>query len=214
MKILSKLAILPFLFLGFASEAQTETVAPTLKKLQQLYLSVGTGPAITNNENTHPFGGTYLVNFTGIIRSGTMFRLNLQNTRFIHSRETEPGAFTYLGANGYHSSFQNNQVQTSIALEVGKCKKLNNLMQFQALGGVSFNKISNLYFLRLFSESGSDMANVEYLPGLLLQAEAIFLPTQFAGLTLGTYYHYVPENSNGGLTLSLNIGRLRTKEIL
>ena len=212
MKMLSKLSILPCIFLGFAANAQTETVTSAPKMHPQLYLSVGTGPALTTNKDSHPWGGTYVLNITGACGSGSVYRLNVQHSEFFSEHDPKTGPFTYLGSNSYYSPYFTARDNTSISLAYGRQKKLNNFVQLQVLGGIGFNKISELHYYSIGFDRTPSTPEVTYLPGILLQAEAMFLPTCFAGLTLGGYYHYVPEISNGGLTLSLNLGLLRRKE--
>jgi len=48
-----------------------------------------------------------------------------------------------------------------------------------------------------------------YKPGLLLQAEAQFLPSKFAGLTAGAFANLTPKLPSAGVNLSLNLGMLK-----
>ena len=218
MKMLSKLSFLPFIFLGFAAEAQTETVAPKAKILQQLYLSVGTGPAVIGNEDRHPFGGNFEVNLTKSICTDYLFRVGFKRNAFVGTFDPETSVLSYLDL-GYNNYFIPSTHINSGQLLVGKRKLVNQFIQLQAFGGLSFNQISKpdrypTWAIETFPAIWEYRLEQAYKPGAVIQAEAMFMPTRFAGLTLGGYYHYVPEISNGGLTLSLNLGKLRSKEIL
>jgi len=206
MKMLSKLSILPCLFLGLAANAQSETVAPSPKMQPQLYFSLGTGPALTTNKDSHPFGGTYMLNITGACGSGSVYRLNVQHSVFYSEHDTKSGPFTYLG--GYNNSFTASE-NTSISLAYGWQNKLNDFVLLQAFGGLGFNQTSQFEYPESDLEIMVDRPKYSYAPGLLLQAEAMFLPSKFAGLTLGTYANITPKLPSAGLSLSVNLGLLK-----
>lgn len=208
MKIWSKLYVLPLVLIGFAAQAQTETVAPAPRKLEQLYISVGTGPAITLNNNSHPWGGTYLINFTA--KWGTsLLRLNLQHNEFASKIEAKTNPFSYLKSGRYDSDFFISNENTSVSLAVGLQKKLNNLVQLQGFSGIGFNHISEFQFYDFKDTHLIDRPFTFYRPGVLLQAEAMFLPSKFAGLTLGAYANMVSKMPTAGLNFSLNLGKMK-----
>ena len=196
----------------FTLKAQ-ESVAPNAKKLQQLYLSVGTGPAVSTNTDSNPFGGTYLLNFTSAFSFNSAVRLNFQHSGFTNTYDPAPGIFSYLNENDYQGTYFPANESFSISLLYGKKKQLNKLVQLQALGGLGFNIISKLEVSSngLYLERGSCIPDVFYLPGALLQAEVMFLPSKFAGLTAGAYVNLTPKLPSTGINLSLNLGLLKSK---
>ncbi|HSI91689.1 MAG TPA: hypothetical protein VK927_11265, partial [Adhaeribacter sp.] len=56
---------------------------------------------------------------------------------------------------------------------------------------------------------GTPYINNYVRPGLLIQAEAMFLPGKFAGLTAGAFANLTPKLPSAGLNLSLNLGMLK-----
>ena len=148
MEILTKISFLPFFLLSFTAKAQTETLAPAAKKLQQLYVSIGTGPAVTTDKTSNHPGGTYAVNISGAFGPTSVFRLNLQHSIFTNTEMSTPGGFDYLGAHSYYASFNAANESNSISFLYGKRKKINQLLQLQALGGIGFNYVSKMLRVR------------------------------------------------------------------
>jgi hypothetical protein len=207
--------VLLALLLGANSlKAQTETVATTPKKLQQLYISAGFGPNTTSNNRYNGFGETLNASITTTLNSNRVFRLG-----YIHA-----GLTGFLAGNGYFTYLKGGLDRTiypchklnSVYFSAGKRKKINSMLQVQAFGGLSFNQFTRPTDSWYEAMDAGAYISTRFtmeshkLPGVIVQGEAMFLPTQFAGLTLGAYYQYVPGISNGGLTLSLNLGRLRS----
>ena len=213
MKILNKLSVLPLLFLGFAAQAQTETLASEPKKLQQLYMSVGTGPAVTTQKHSNPFGGAVMLNFTGAFGPSNIYRLHIQHSGFTGWLSTEPGPFDYLTMESYNSNFSPENDNTTVSILFGRKQKVNNLIQIQGFAGLGTNFISTYEVEnREIIEGmrcGTQYSHYYVRPGVMLQAEAMFLPSKFAGLTLGAYTNIAPKLTSAGLNLNLNLGKLK-----
>ena len=215
MKNLSKLFFLHFLLLGFAAQAQaqTETVASAPKKLQQLYLSVGTGPAATTHKYSNPLGGAAMLNFTYATGPSNLFRLNIQHSGFTSWLDPAPGPFDFFTFEQYNTEFFVSNTNTAITLSFGKKQRISNLLQIQGLAGLGINSSSTFEIEGMENIEGVRCGNPyirNYVnPGVLLQAEAMFLPSKFAGCTFGAYANLIPKFSTAGLNVSLNLGKLK-----
>lgn len=198
---------------GLSAKAQTKTVAPKPQKLQQLYVSVGTGPAFTSDNYYRSHGGGFDYSIGAGFRSDLMLKLGIKNTGFVENFSQSPkGLFAYLNQFSYHTTYFEARTLNSYYAIIGKRRKLCDHMQLQAFAGISYNTISGL------PQVGPDfprelICDLTYAKsaGAIAQAELMLLPSRFAGLTVGTFFNYVPEYSHGGLTLSLNLGKLRPK---
>ncbi len=210
---MKKIGLLLFLLVAFSQTFAQETVAPSPKKLQQLYLSLGTGTAVTKNEYSNPNGGTAILNFTGAFGPSNIFRVNIQHSGFTNRFGTTPGAFDYLQFGRYDSEFFVSNEGTAISFTYGKRQQINKLVQVQGLAGVGTNFIST-FEIDDFGIIDGRWCGTPYIrnyiyPGLLLQAEAMFLPTKFSGLTVGAYANLTPKLPTAGVNLSLNLGLLK-----
>ncbi len=211
MRNLRALAVAFLLPIGFLAQAQTKTVAPAPKKLQQLYLSTGTGPAIISDNYYRPHGGSFNISASAGFRSGLILTAGLKHADFVESFSQAPkGIYSYLDQFSYHATYFKAKNVKSYYLSIGKRRNINELIQIQATGGISYNAITAL------PPVGPDFPRelicdlVFYnKAGALFQAGAMLIPTRFAGLTLGGYYHYIPGNSNFGINLNLNLGLLK-----
>ena len=198
-----------FLTASISAKAQTETVGFKPKNLEQLYLSVGGGPAFTLNKEARTRGIGFTSDISLAIRQQHVFRLGFQISGFTSKDAPKPDLL--LNNTGFeHSIF-------SSTFSVGRRKKLNEHFQIQGLAGASLNLHS--YFPYISPEAaaaGTEACILAFLvrPGIILRAEAMALPTRFAGLTFGTFYHFMPGISNTGITMSLNFGLLKRKELL
>ncbi|KAA9338871.1 hypothetical protein [Adhaeribacter soli] len=199
------------LFLGasISAIAQSETVASRPKKLQQLYLSIGGGPAFTLNKEARTRGIAFTSDISLALRQQRIFRLGFQISGFTSKDAPKPDLI--LDNTGFDHSL------VSPSVSIGKRKKINEKLQIQGLAGASLNLHSYLpYISEEAAAAGTEACIPAFLvkPGLILRAEAMALPVRFAGLTIGAFYHYVPGISNGGVTLSLNFGLIKRKELL
>lgn len=190
-----------------------ETVTPASKKLQQLYLSLGAGPALNGKNDLHPHGSNFDFNFTATLSSDYLFRLGFKRNAFVGTFDPEPKLFGFLELNEYSYFIPSTHIN-SIQFAAGKRKIVNKFIQAQALTGLSFNQISQPDQYPTFALERSPAIWEYHLvrsnqPGAFAQAEIMFLPSRYAGLTLGAYGHYSSAFSNGGLTLSLNLGLLK-----
>jgi hypothetical protein len=189
----------------FSLKAQ-ETVAPNAKKLQQLYLSVGTGPAFTLNKEARTRGISFTSDISWAIGQERLYRLGLQVSGFASKNSPKPDLI--LDNTGFeHSVFSPN-------FSIGKRKKINEKFQIQGLAGASLNLHSYLPYISAEAAAAGAEACIPTLsvkPGIILRAEAMALPVRFAGLTFAAFYHLMPGISNGGFTASLNLGLLKGK---
>ncbi len=207
------------LLLAFFNQAfAQETVALQPKKLQQLYLSFGLGGAITQARHTTGGGANSVLMLTATFRNDQLFRAGLLG--FV-SADDQPASRQWK-ADRHQINLVPNHAVASQFVAFGKRKSFSGGCQVQALVGLSYNVYSEpADVFQTYADLGffGRYAVLDYTlkqhrkPGLLLNVEGMVLPLRFAGLTLGGYYHYIPKISNGGFTLSLNLGRIRTKEI-
>jgi hypothetical protein len=218
MKMLSKLAFLPFLLLGFTAKAQTETVGSSPKKLRQLYFSMGLGGSFTNARHMETSGANSTLSLTAALPKNYLIRAGILVAGFM---DNQPASQKWKADNHRINMVPMHRANTYF-LAVGKSYVIEKMLQFQVMAGPGYTtyeepinitqRTAELGFLGSYAVLDSDL-KIHQKPGLLLQAEAMFLPARFAGITVGGYYHFVPKISEGGITLSLNLGRIRTKEI-
>ena len=202
-----------FLIVSFIGNAQ-ETLAPKQKKLQQLYIGFGWGGAYTNAKNLDNSYEIFSTNLTASFRNNLTYRLGYFHGYFQDNLQSVPNGDKY----SYRAPFHD--VSTTYVV-FGKTKPISKYLQLKALAGLAYTRYHERYNFILSDYSdklfGSGTA-IDYetkkhnKAGIFLQAETMLLPSRAFGLTLGTYYHFVPKISNGGFTVNLNLGRIRVKE--
>src|SRR4051812_3424419 len=125
-----KIYLLQFIFICLCFSqaiAQTETPDANTKKLQQLYLSVGTGPAFTPNKETRTRGISFKSDISWANGQQRIYRLGLQVSRFTSKDSPKPDLI--LDNTGFeHSIFSSD-------ISIGKRKKTNETFQLQGLAG-------------------------------------------------------------------------------
>ncbi|MBK0402199.1 hypothetical protein I5M27_04340 [Adhaeribacter sp. BT258] len=219
MRILRPLALLLLSLLSFSAKSQTETVMKQERKLQQLYLSLGVGGSFINSTNMASTGANASLHLTAALPKNKLVRGGLFSSSFA---DTQPASQKWKEDN-HRINMVPEHFIGSYFLTAGKRKQFDKFLQFQAFAGLSYTKYeepisvhqrtADFGFFGTYQVLGYEV-KTHHKPGIILQAEAMFLPLRFAGLTLGGYYHFVPKISNGGFTISLNLGRIRIKEIL
>ena len=219
MKIMSKLSFLPLLLLGFVTQAQTERVGSEPKKLPQLYFSFGQGIAFSTSDLVTSTGTDAKLNITTTYPSNNIFRAGFSISSF---EDDQPATKAFKADYPNRNSSPYHTLVTPY-LAFGKRKLINRFFQVHVMGGLSFSwhhGAENVFRYTILNGIAGYKENLDYemtdrfVPGLVIQAEAMALPLRFAGLSLGGYYNFIPKISHAGLTFSLNLGRIRSKEIL
>ena len=219
MKMLGKLSFLILLLLSFSSKAQTAKVASEPKKLQQFYISLGKGIAFTTSDIVTTSGSHANLLVTATYPSNKIFRAGFSISDF---EDNQPATKAFKEDYPDRSSSPHHSLVTPY-IAFGKRKLLSKFFQVQALAGVSFTWHHGAEHVYRYVANSGDAGEYEVLdyqmtnrfaPGIVLQAEVMALPLRFAGFTFGGYYNLIPKISHAGLTLSLNLGKIRKKEIL
>ena len=203
---MKKTVLLFILSLSLSSAfAQTETVAKQEKKLQQLYLSAGIGPAFTLNSEARTRGISLMTNTTWALSSNRLYRFGFNITGFANENAPKPDLildnvgpdFTIISPN----------------FSVGKRKALSKNLQLMGLVGGSVNLLSRSgYISPEQAAAGAEASCIPELyvrPGILMQAEALTMPSRFCGFSLAMYYHLMPKISSFGVNLGVNLGLLK-----
>ncbi len=213
-----KFSLILLLILLTGYSGQTQTIAdPPSWQLEQLYLSFGPGGSFLKNPEIAPVGQNFSTHVSAAFANNLIFRTGVlvMGAYDAHTLIRNPSykkkypLFRVIDNTEYHKL-------VSPFLAVGKRKPLTNIIQLQGSAGLSYSQYTGI---KNYSSQGPVVyyfyseEKIRYKPGLLFQAEAMIAPTRFAGFTIGGYYHYVPEISNGGFTLNFNLGKIRTKEI-
>jgi hypothetical protein len=185
-----------------------ETVAPKPKKLQQLYFSYGRTLAFTNSRNLHSYGDGVDLKFTAGFQQNWNGRLGALLTGFRDDLSRTPN-LQFIGG-----EIPSHLIITPYAA-IGKSTSHSKIFQLKGMIGSGFTIYQEPTILGRTQTGNMIEVNASletyYQFSLLFQAEAMVVPLRFAGLTLGGYYHFVPHISNGGFSLSLNLGRVRPK---
>lgn len=210
------LAVLLSLFICSEALAQ-ETVVSEPKKLKQLYIGLGSGFGFTSAKYLNNADYVASANLTAAFHNNLVARISYLTVDFPDKLHGIP--------NGEELKYKGpNHLLSTLILSIGKKKTISKNFQVQTFASLSYTNYkepSNITILPFSNYSNGQHISgnlvvfqtaVHHKPGIILQAEAMFLPLHFAGITLGGFYHFVPEISNGGITLSLNLGRIRLKE--
>ena len=215
MKALRILSCLPLILFGFAVKAQTETVAPKPKKLQQLYLGFGGGPARTYAPDLKKGGAVFLSHLNLSFSKTTFFRAGYHFALLSDNLKNYPD-LTYRGSpTPYHEV-------KSYYLSVGARRQLGKSFLILATAGISYNQhflpvnVRHIPKSTLFIFPVGDSFAYETIrknkPGFIIQTEILWAEQlNYFGISLGTFFQYIPDASHGGLTLALNPGMLSRK---
>ena len=205
---MKKLCTLTFLLISFLTNAQTETVAPKAKKLQQLYLSVGVGPAFTLNSEARTRGISLMTNTTWVLSSERVYRLGFNISGFANKNAPKPDLILDNVGTDFNIISPN--------FSIGKRKAISKNLQLMGLAGGSVNLLSRSgYISPEQAAAGAEASCIPELyvrPGILMQAEALTTPSKFCGFSFALYYHLMPKISSFGVNLSLNLGKMGGKE--
>jgi hypothetical protein len=203
-----KIFFLTLFGLGFLkTQAQTETVATPPKKLQQLYISAGLGPAVTLNQQAKTRGIDFSTNITWALGEEKLYRFGFNVTGFADKDAPKPDLILDNVGTDFNIF--------SPSFSVGRRLPMRKKIQLQGFVGPSLNLLSEFDYISPEDAAAgmeSCLPNLYVRPGILLQAEAMIFPTRIAAFTVGTYLHLMPRIPNGGLTLSLNLGKMRMKD--
>jgi hypothetical protein len=205
-----------FLMGSFISKAQEKPeIQP--KKLQQFYVGFGSGGAYTNAKNLDNSYEIFSTNLTATFRNNYTYRLGYFHSYFQDNLQSVPDGekFSYMAP--YHD------VSTTYFV-LGKTKPISKYINFKALAGLAYTRYHERYNITLRNYSG----DIFFMPvsgtaidyetkkhnktGIFIQTEFMLLVSRAFGITTGAYYHFVPNISNGGFLINLNLGRIRTKE--
>ncbi|MDX5347686.1 MAG: hypothetical protein LPJ89_08630 [Hymenobacteraceae bacterium] len=186
------------------------TQAQLQKTYTQLYIGLEAGAAFTTINNSEFVGRTAALHATIAPKKHKYFyRARFQNTVFKDNSRV------------YREPFFGNLPEHKIlnlSFSAGKPISFTTYFNVNLLGGVTlsaYKKPENIHYDP--SPNYPDLyyyyhdVKHYYRPGLLLQAEGVAMPFHRLGLSLSTYYHFVPPFSTAGATLSLLIGKIRPK---
>ena len=210
---MKRISLLLGLLVAFNQAFAQETVADRPRKLKQLYLSMGIGGSFTNGNHMNSSGGNSALHITAALPKNNLLRAGIIGVAF---PDTQPASEKWKKDNHRLNMVPMHHLGTYF-LAVGKQYSIEKLLQFQILAGPGytiFEEPINVHqetldlVVAAYPVLDCDF-KVHKKPGILFQAEAMVLPTRFAGITVGSYYHFVPKISNGGLTVSLNLGLLK-----
>jgi hypothetical protein len=184
-----------------------ETIATESKKLHQLYLGFGTGPTQTFAPDLAKHGLTFFSHVNISFHKSIFFRGGIYYTPYSDNLRRYKSLGNFDNQEPIHEIY-------SYYLSVGKRKQLNRFLIIQATAGISFNRhfqpdnVHLEYGYAFFNRNTLLNYDIKVVrkPGFIIQAEII------SSLGLGTYYHYIPQASNAGLTISLNLGLIARKQ--
>ena len=169
----------------YSAIAQTGAVAPKEKKLQQLYVGLGSQLGITDNQsmNNNGFGVNAYLN-VGFI-SNWNFRSGIVQTNF----KDDMSRFEHVTASP--GDYPKHRF-TSTYLLIGKSIEFENVIQLKGMAGPTYTTYREPYdfqgapLLYLFRTYKTEFRNHYYIGGFV-QAEALFMPGKSAGFTLSGF---------------------------
>lgn len=191
--------------------AQSEELATRKKELKQLYAGIGAGPAFAFEPNLRKKSVIYTSHLNLSFSESNACRAGVNYALFSDNLKQYP-QLNYSG-----EQFPQHEI-TSFYAGISKRKELNSILIIQAMAGISYNCLQQPKNIEYnpkyrFSILGGEPFIYEIRtldePGFIIQAEIIGTPgVRHSGLGLGTYYHYIPEATNGGFTLTYDFGLL------
>ncbi|KAA9338870.1 hypothetical protein [Adhaeribacter soli] len=190
--------------------AQTEAVVPNEKNLQQLYVGLGSQLGITDNQYLDDNGIGLNAYLNVGLKSNWNFRPGIIQTNF----KDDMSRFEHVTASP--GDYPKHRF-TSTYLLIGKSIEFENVIQLKGMAGPTYTTYREPYdfqgapLLYLFHTYKTEFRNHYYIGGLV-QAEALFMPGKSAGFTLSGFFNFIPQNSFGGLGLTLNLGLLRREK--